>query len=47
MRDMEIAYGAFTDDIGERQRTGCSHIDLVAKALHDIATLYRRADEQG
>jgi len=44
---MERAYGAFTDDIGTRQRTGCGHIDQIAMALHDIATVYRRADGQG
>jgi hypothetical protein len=47
VRAMELAYGAFTEDIGRRQRTGCERIDLTAEALYDIAAVYRRVDGQG
>lgn len=44
---MELVYGAFTEDIGRRQRKGCEHIDQTAEALVDIAAVYRRVDGQG
>ena len=44
---MEKAYGAFTEEIGQRQEQGCARIDETATALHDIATVYKRVDGQG
>jgi hypothetical protein len=44
---MEREYGRFTEAVGDRQRTGCDHIDQIAVALHDIAAVYRRVDGQG
>lgn len=46
-RDMCTAYAHFTDSIGHRQKTGCDRIDDTARALREIASLYRRADGQG
>ena len=39
-------YNLFVDEIGDRQTDGCARIDDTAKALKDIADLYRRADGQ-
>ncbi|HEX2130372.1 MAG TPA: hypothetical protein VHH15_02350 [Actinophytocola sp.] len=44
---MEREYGAFTDDLAERQRTACDRIEATAEALREIADVYRRVDGQG
>jgi hypothetical protein len=44
---MEREYGAFTQEIGNRQRAGADIVDATADALRDIVAVYRRVDGQG
>ena len=44
---MEREYGAFTQEIGDRQRKGGDLVDDTAEALLDIVAVYRRVDGQG
>lgn len=46
VQNVQNVYASYTDVLAGKLRQGCDVIDLTAKTLRDIVTVYRRADGQ-